>query len=304
MIKILVVDDNEMDRVLVTHLLSDLYEYVYASDGAQGLEVCEAEQPDLVVTDLIMPNMDGMQMLSELQVRHPEVPVIIMTSEGSEITAAEAIDRGAASYVPKRYLSERLSQTVNQIVELMRADRDYIRLLQRLTHSRYVFELENDFSLIEPLVEFVQQIAFAEGICNQGSRHRLGVALDEALFNAMYHGNLQLPLEHIQLVRNAVRQDGSNSIVEERCKDPTYSERAVLVYVTCDVKQIKIVIEDQGNGFDHARFTKVNRQYVDSNHHRGILLMESIMDEVTYNEAGNRVTLVKSGQTTGEPLTV
>ena len=238
MTKTLVVDDNEIDRVLVTHLLSDLYEFVYASDGAQGLAVCESEKPDVVVTDLIMPNMDGMQMLSEMQVRYPEIPVIMMTSEGSESTASEAMDRGAASYVPKLHLSDRLCQTVNQVVDLMRADRNYVRLLHRLTYSRYVYELENDFTLIEPLVEFVQQIAFAEGICDEGSRNRLGVALDEALFNAMYHGNLELPRERIQTVRNLVHQDVPNPIVDERLKDPAYGERKVLVFITCTSKEL------------------------------------------------------------------
>jgi len=298
MTKILVVDDNEMDRVLVTHLLSDLYEFVYASDGAQGLAVCESECPDVVVTDLIMPNMDGMQMLSELHARHPEIPVIMMTSEGSESTAAEAMDRGAASYVAKRHLSDRLCQTVNQVVDLMRADRDYVRLLHRLTYSRYVYELENDFSLIEPLVEFVQQIAFAEGICHEGSRNRLGVALGEALFNAMYHGNLELPREQIHMVRNWVHQeDVPNPIVEERLKDPAYGERKVLVFITCTVEKLQVVIEDQGNGFDHQCFSKECRSKINSSLHRGILLIASIMDEVIYNDAGNRVTLTKTRET-------
>jgi CheY-like chemotaxis protein/anti-sigma regulatory factor (Ser/Thr protein kinase) len=302
MIKILVVDDNEMDRVLVTHLLSDLYEFVYASDGVQGLELCESEEPDLVVTDLVMPNMDGMQLLRQLQSRFPDIPVIMMTSEGSEATASEAIDCGAASYVPKRQLSDKLSQTVNQVVDLMRADRDYLRLLERLTYSRYAFKLENDLSLIEPLVEFVQQIAFAEGICTQGNRHRLGVALDEALFNAIYHGNLQLPIEHMQSVRNSARQDTPNRLVQDRCKDATYGGRRVLVYITCTVEQIKVVIEDEGKGFDHSHFARENRAHVNSDQHRGILLIASIMDEVIYNEEGNCVTLIKKRESSQEEV--
>jgi len=57
------------------------------------------------------------------------------------------------------------------------------------------------------------------------------------------------------------------------------------------------VIEDQGNGFDHKCFSKEFRSKIDSNQHRGISLIASIMDEVIYNDEGNRVTLTKSRET-------
>lgn len=296
MIKILVVDDNEMDRVLVAHLLSDLYAFVYAEDGVQAVQVCEKESPDLVITDVVMPHMNGMELVSKLQELHPEIPLIVMTSEGSELSASEAIERGATSYVPKRYLSERLGQTVNQVVELMRADRIYSKLLQRMQSSHYVFAIENDFALIEPLVEFIQQIAYAEGICDQGTRHRLGIAIDEALFNAMYHGNLELPIEHIQLVRNSVRQESLNPFFDALCEEKRDCDRKVQVSITCTPERLTVVIEDQGRGFDHERFTKRSREGVNHEKQRGLLLIASIVDEMTYNACGNQLTLVKRAE--------
>ena len=211
-IKILIVDDNEMDRVLASHLLSDLFDFVYATDGVEGLTMCDSVMPDLVITDMLMPNMGGMEMLTELQKRYPEIPVIMMTADGSESTAAEAIRRGAISYVPKRQLPERLKETVDQVLELTQANRDYARLLERLEYSRYRYEFENDFSIIEPLVEFVQQIAFVRGACGEGTRHQIGIALDEALFNAMYHGNLELPPESSQQVRSHLRNGDAGRV--------------------------------------------------------------------------------------------
>ncbi len=293
MTKILIVDDNEMDRVLAAHLLSNHYEVIHASDGEEGLALCESECPDVVVTDLVMPRLDGMQLLDELQVRHPDIPVIMITSEGSEATAAEALDRGASSYVPKMHVPERLSETVDQVVDLMRADRDYARLLQRMTYCRYTFVLENDFTLIEPLVEFLQQIAFSEGFCNEGSRSRLGIALHEALFNAMYHGNLELPEEANQLVRNLVREGRPIPIVNERREDANFENRRVLVDIKTTMDDMKIVIQDEGDGFDHSRFGGSNGSSRDSDSHRGIVLIKSIMDQVAYNDEGNKLTLVK-----------
>jgi CheY-like chemotaxis protein len=292
LIKILIVEDNEMDRILVAHLLSDHYDIVCASDGVEGLEICETESPDVVVTDLVMPRLDGMQMLTALHARHPEIPVIMMTSEGSESTATQAMDLGAASYVPKHQLPERLSETVDQVVELLRADRDYSRLLQRMTYCRYTFVLENDLSLIEPLVEFIQQIAFAEGFCDYGGRNRIGVALHEALFNAMYHGNLQLPSELNQTVRTLLREGKSVPIVEERRKNARYEERRVMVDLKATSEQLRIVINDEGEGFDHQRYGRHAGDSVDPHRHRGILLIESIIHKVIFNELGNKLTLI------------
>ena len=149
----------------------------------------------------------------------------MMTADGSESTAAEAIRRGAISYVPKRQLPERLKETVEQVLELTQANRDYARLLERLEYSHYRYEFENDFSIIEPLVEFVQQIAFVRGACGEGTRHQIGIALDEALFNAIYHGNLELPPESSQQVRSHLRNGDAVALVDKRLRDQKYSGR-------------------------------------------------------------------------------
>ncbi|EMI53498.1 ATP-binding response regulator [Rhodopirellula sallentina] len=301
MTKILIVDDNEMDRVLAGHLLTDHYELTYASDGAKGLEAVVSENPDLVVTDMNMPKMDGMSLLTELQKQRPEIPVIMITSEGSELAAAEALDRGASSYVPKSCLPERLSETVDQLVDLMRADREYVKLLERLTYCKYTYVLENDFSLIDPLVEFIQQIAFAERLCDHGTRGRLGVAINEALFNAMYHGNLELPIDGMQAARNLMRAGLPIPNVQERRKDSEYEQRRVVVDITISLENMRIIIEDDGNGFDHERYRRESDR-TDTDLHRGILLIESIMDTVIFNETGNKLTLIKHRQTPADKL--
>lgn len=297
MIKILIVDDDPLYRVLVTHLLSEHYEVVHAEDGQEGLSVCESARPDVVVTDLMMPHMDGMELLSVLQMRYPEIPVIMMTAEGTETTATEAMQRGAASYVPKPQVPERLKETVDQIVDLARADRDYARLTQRIRYCRYIYQLESDFTLIAPLVEFVQQVAIVQGICSQGSRHRIGVALEEALLNAMYHGNLQLPAAWHQELRSLLRDGKPLPMVEERCRDPLYADRRVLVDVTANEQEIRLVIQDQGQGFCHQRLRRDQRSPEVSSEHRGILLIESIMDDVSFNDVGNQITMVKTRPT-------
>ena len=100
---ILVVDDSPVDRSLVGGLLAREagWTIAYAVNGRAALEILSHAVPDIIVTDLLMPELDGLQLLAAVRQRYPLVPVILITSHGSEGIALEALRRGAASYVPK-----------------------------------------------------------------------------------------------------------------------------------------------------------------------------------------------------------
>src|SRR5262245_56312694 len=129
MAKVLVVDDSPVDRRLagsclerrqaVTggHTPTDLAP-VFAANGREALDVIAREAPDLVVTDLLMPEMDGLELVREVRRRHPLLPVILVTAHGSEEVALEALRQGAASYVPKRNLTQDLLETVETVLAL------------------------------------------------------------------------------------------------------------------------------------------------------------------------------------------
>src|SRR5688500_14691956 len=118
MVKALVVDDSKVERLKIGGLLEqdDEIEVAYASDGKEALAKIEEWYPDIVITDLVMPEMDGLELVGEIRKRFPLVPVILSTSKGSEQTAVEALQRGAASYVPKRLLASDLRETVDQVL--------------------------------------------------------------------------------------------------------------------------------------------------------------------------------------------
>ena len=108
MAKILVVDDSAVDRRFVGGLLKRQAEYSveFAEDGSDALTKMRQQVPDVIVTDLQMPNRNGLELVSAVRMHHPGVPVILMTGHGSEGLAVEALHRGAASYVPKPQLAE------------------------------------------------------------------------------------------------------------------------------------------------------------------------------------------------------
>ncbi|MCR4410902.1 MAG: response regulator, partial [Thermoguttaceae bacterium] len=135
MTTVLVVDDSAVDRRLVGGLLEKDSELQvrYAVDGADALAAMKRGPVDLVVTDLVMPGMDGLELVAAVRAGTPHVPVILMTSKGSEEIAVRALQEGAASYVPKRILAQDLLDTVHRVLSLSGRQRCHSRLLGHMT---------------------------------------------------------------------------------------------------------------------------------------------------------------------------
>lgn len=301
MTKILVVDDSPVDRSLVGGLLekhaadfrmdSGLpFEVVYAVDGRKGLEAIARETPDLVLTDLQMPEMTGLELVETVRTKFPYVPIILMTAHGSEEIASQALQGGAASYVPKRCLATDLIETVANVLALSGARRHRQRLLDECwTQTETCFLLPNDLSHITPLVSHLQENLARMKLCDQNGLIRVAVALREALSNAIVHGNLEVASELRE------RDDGSYcDTIHARQHEEPYEDRHVHISARETRFEARYVIRDEGPGFnvdnmpdptDPANLEKVSG--------RGMLLIRTFMDEVHHNAKGNEITMVK-----------
>lgn len=101
--RILVVDDEpQITRVLRTSLSSQGYDIRVANDGETALEILKDWTPDLVITDLSMPNMDGLQLCERLRTKS-QIPIIVLSVKGEERTKVRALDAGADDYVTKPF---------------------------------------------------------------------------------------------------------------------------------------------------------------------------------------------------------
>jgi len=294
MTKILVVDDLAVDRQFVGKLLEkdEQFEIEFAADGSEALRRIEDSPPDLVVTDLMMPEVDGLELVEQVRSKHPLVPVILITSKGSEEIAAQALRRGAASYVPKRELPGDLLGTVRRVLGVSARQRDLSRLMRRLARSDCEFVLENDSALFGPLVSYLQDALGHLGLCGDADRTRVGVALEEALCNALYHGNLEVGSELREEDDRAYHE-----MVHERMHQSPYCERRIRVRAELSPEKAVFVIRDEGRGFDpHSLPDPTDPENLERASGRGILLMRTFMDGVDFNDLGNAVTLLKQGR--------
>ena len=112
--KILVVDDEPEVRKLMEHFLIDKgYEVRVAGNGREGLDALDTFTPDLVLLDMHMPELDGAEMLKQLAIRSPTLPVIMVTVNEDVETTSRLLQLGAADYVPKPFNLDYLEQAIN-----------------------------------------------------------------------------------------------------------------------------------------------------------------------------------------------
>jgi CheY-like chemotaxis protein len=288
---VLVVDDNPVDRHLAGSLLSkrENIQVSYAANGLEALRLLQDSPFHLVLTDLHMPEMDGLDLVLEVRKNFPVIPVILMTAYGSEEIAIQALQKGAASYVPKRNLAQSLMDTVESVLTVAQAKRNQQRLLECLTQTEEQFLLDNDPSLIPPLIGYLQENITRMHLCDAIGHIRVSIALQEALLNAIHHGNLEVASELKEKDEKTYQ-----GLVEQRRREKPYRTRRIHVIARESPAEATYIIRDEGPGFDPSKLPDpTDPSNLDKLSGRGLLLIRTFMDKVVHNEAGNQITMVK-----------
>ncbi|MHC4548877.1 MAG: ATP-binding protein [Planctomycetota bacterium] len=290
MATVLVVDDAKLDRQLVGGILrkqGDL-EVSFAAGGHEALASLAESLPTLIVADLQMPEMNGLELVDAVRERYPPVPVIIMTAYGSEEIAAEALRRGAVSYVPKRNLVPDLATTVQSVCALVAPELERRRALECLDRAEYHYVIDSDVTRIPAIVGLVRQAVARMSLCDKTQLTRVAVALDEALCNAIEHGNLEID--------GSEREQGIDAyltLIQQRGSMEPYRGRRAFLTAHLSRDEGIFVVRDEGKGFDPTNLPDPrDPENLLKLSGRGLLLIRSFMDEVRHNESGTELTMV------------
>jgi len=146
--KVLVVEDKpEMIQIFTDYVLGPKgYVTLTALNGEEGLHMALSEEPDLVILDLRMPKMSGLQVLQTLRERQCPVPVIVITAYGSEEVVVRALRLGANDYVAKPFELDEMIHVIERVLNKSKQDKEKARLSQELEKS--VGELTKKIELI------------------------------------------------------------------------------------------------------------------------------------------------------------
>ncbi|MFW6051681.1 MAG: sigma-54-dependent transcriptional regulator [Myxococcota bacterium] len=158
--RILIVDDEANAREALAELLADEgYDTATAADGQHALRALPSVDPDVVLTDLKMPGLDGIGLLEQGRALAPHAAFVVMTAFGSIETAVEAIKKGAENYVTKPLEMDAVTAMVGRALEKARLSREAAELRQQL-HQKFSFEhILGDHPSMQRVMKVVGQVA-------------------------------------------------------------------------------------------------------------------------------------------------
>ena len=290
MTRILVVEDSLTQATyLKSKLASEGFSVTVAQSGEEALDAIGRQPPHLLLTDLLMPGINGLELVEQVRKQFPRVPTILITGFGSEEVAAEALQRGAVGYIPKRRLEADLMRTLESVLGIAKANPRHQKLLDCWKSNDLQFVLDNDLSVVPHMASHLQDCVGLMGLCDEVGLLRLGIALSEALTNAIYHGNLEVSsMSH--------EGDGGSwfDLAKERLEQSPYRDRKVHVAASVTRDVATVTIRDEGPGFDPADLPDPrDPSNLAKSSGRGLLLIRCFLDEVHHNASGNEITLVK-----------
>ena len=154
---ILIVDDEESICQTLGGILTDEgYEVVTAASGEDALRILEEEPPNLVVLDIWLPGMDGIEVLKTIKAAHPHLQVVMMSGHGTIETAVKATKLGAFDFIEKPLSLEKVILVVNHAMNLVRLEEENLLLRQKVSHE---YELTGNSSPIQDLKEMIGIVA-------------------------------------------------------------------------------------------------------------------------------------------------
>jgi len=158
--RILVVDDEiNMLKLLKTLLTKEGYKVQTCPSPTEALRVVREERFDLVITDLVMPVMGGLDLMKEVRINQPEIPFIVITAYGSIGSAVEAMREGAFDYITKPFRKEEIILAIQKAAKYCELHREVRRLREELSTREGLKEIVFKSKAMESVLKLVRQVA-------------------------------------------------------------------------------------------------------------------------------------------------
>jgi two-component system, cell cycle response regulator len=288
---LLVVADNpDTQTVILEQARARGHSVISASTPALGLTTFDMTQPDIVITDLFLPEQEGIMLVKQICERRPSCPVVLLTDAGQIESTMEGLWAGALDYVQQPIHEEAFAYVLQRAIHSLPASVDDASGVERL---EYVLVMGPDPSYVESTVTWLIQ-GTAMGLVEARQLH-LRAALQELVMNAVEHGCLELrSLDKIE----AMAKDQYEELIQRRRRDARFQNRRVTIRAIYDKRQqiLTYQIIDEGKGFNWKSRMNLRPDAcpTDDASGRGIFLAHSFFPGIRYNDRGNEVTFTVS----------
>jgi len=288
--KILIIDDEKPVRDVLNIALSEEgYESFQAPSGEQGIKLFKSSEPDIVITDVMMPGIDGIEVTKRMRAHRDDIDVVVMSGFGTEELVVNALRAGASNYIKKPIIFDELFKILDDII-FKRENRKRYEISREIVESEQKsIVIGNDVSRVWGAVN---QILFnAQAMTDSMALEGMCIGLYELLINAIEHGNLGISFQDKS---DALENNTYIELFHNRMQQADAEGKVVRVESGYSPSSITIEIRDQGDGFDLNNLPDMkDAASILLDHGRGILLANLFYDSVDYDEPGNCVKVLK-----------
>lgn len=288
--KVLIVEDDFASRELLKIFVEkEKHECKSAEDGALGLELFKRYKPDVVISDVRMPGLDGIALLKAIRREAQDVITIIVTGHGNEELALEALENGANNYIKKPIDLADLKQLLRRYKSIFEQREITTALKKNISNRQFEMEVDTDTTVVPSLVKYL--VEKTDNVFADAELVQLELGLSELLINSMEHGNLGISRED---KASALQKNTFQSLVEERMSDSVCSKRKIHITYRSNQTECEWLIKDQGVGFDFTNVADPTQErFLHELHGRGIFLSKMQFDEFEYLNKGTTVRVIK-----------
>lgn len=288
--RILVVDDDQEILNLLEELLTAFdFEILRAGDGLEAVKTLKEHRIDMILTDMYMPKINGIELITRIRKYDDEVPIILLTGHSTVDLTISALRAGATNFIVKPFDVKELMGIINKVFRAISEKEMDLAMNTYMQRFSKIWELPSDEMVLAKMSTIFQNDLQNLGI-PQSLIGNYVLLLQEMTFNALYHGNLELTSE--------IREDGIDGQlqyqeeVHKRLNDPHYNARRILVEYWATPEEFALRVQDDGPGFDWQQWlSRVNSLDSLDGSGRGLLLVKSFARKLEFNESGNDLTI-------------
>lgn len=295
-IQVLVIDDDLSWQKVILYMLAkrEQCEVSTVTNLQEAREQLISKPYDIVIADLELATSDrliedGLDVISIIEAEDLEIPVIAVTGKGDETAVVEALQRGAATYIPKMNIRNHLLNTVDSVLQSMGKRKLKSKLLESMTELKLSYRIPNDIRLISPFIEELKGNLSSRTEFSGKTISRILISAEEALLNSIVHGNLEISSDIRETSMSQYQ-----ALIESRMQDPQFEDRKINLEISLNRIRFQLQIKDQGQGFESENVQDPrDEKYISRASGRGLLLMRTFMDSVEYSDNGRCVCMTK-----------